>query len=131
MIALTTTSLSKAGQYYGLFVPIGAGYSHPSFWKDTYFGINVNVLDIGNYASSSTSSSPESGSRGKLSSSLAPGVSIYRTLYGPITFGVSYVAQTRGLRDATNAVGQTVPADQKNSVAFFIAVDVPLPIFNL
>ena len=60
---------------------------------------------------------------------LAPGFSVYHSILGPVVIGVSYVFQTRGLREMTNAAGQSVPLDQMNGVGVFIAVDVPFFIF--
>ncbi len=131
--ALTATDVSKSGQFYGLYVPVGVEFSHPwgHFWKtDHYLGAGIKVIDIGNLASTSTSSSTDAGARTAISSVLAPGLFAYYSLLGPVVVGLDYDFYTRSLRQESRPNGQTVSLSRKHSFAFFVGIDVPLMIFG-
>lgn len=122
--SLKAPGYSSSGTAYGLYVPVGIGFSAPTF-NSCYFGATLVVLDVGSLASASTSSSA-SGTHSGFAQVLSPGVNLYHTILGPVVGGLSYSWRTPGLRDVTLSDGTSVRADSRNRWGVFIAVDVPI-----
>jgi hypothetical protein len=129
--ALASTGVATAGQFYGMYVPIGFQWSFTSWLGEKrYWGFGANALNLGNLASTSTSSNTNSGAHNSVGSVVAPELFVYQSLWGPVVAGVNYAPKTRSLREAVAANGQTQGLDSSHRWSVFFAVDVPLWIFQ-
>ena len=123
-----TSSGAASGTSYGVTMPIGVGFSRPhgcvADWLDTkcFWGMSLNILDLGALASTSSASGVQSGAQHSFSQVLAPGIGVYTSLAGPFVVGLNYTYKTPGLRTAS---ANNAPIDVRNRLALYFGIDVP------
>jgi hypothetical protein len=127
---LKAPGYSESRTDYGLFVPLGFGYSWPNVLLGRPVNLYASVVDLGSLVSTSSGSSAtnttvNSGAKTGWSQLLAPGIYTSIRVLGPVYFGAGYAFKTPGLRAVTLANGQTVNADSSR-LELFLGVDVTL-----
>jgi hypothetical protein len=114
---------------YGLFAPLGLGYSWPNVLAHRPMNVYLSVVDLGSLVSSSGVSSSSGQVKGGANSGwsqlLAPGIYTSWRAIGPLYVGLGYVFRTPSLRTVTTTSGATTAADS-NRVELFLGVDVTL-----
>jgi hypothetical protein len=127
---LNAPGYSSSRTDYGLFVPLGFGFSWPKVIFDRPVNVYASVVDLGSLVSTSSGSSQATtavsgGAKTGWSQLLAPGLYSSVRLLGPIYLGAGYAFKTPGLRSVTLANGQTISADSSR-LEIFLGVDVSL-----